>query len=110
MRHEDRYLKIQDGRYYYQRRVPDRTAGLDVRAPLICKSLRTNDLAVARIRRDIHERVDELYWSELILHGESAINLARANVVAAALLVKNRPIDDLLKALGVTSAPIGNEG
>lgn len=96
---KDRHLKERSGRFYYQRRVPIRVAGLDPRAPLICESLKTADKAVARIRRDAREQADELYWSDLLLGNGDALNkLALAKKTAEALGIRYRTMQEIVEA------------
>ena len=77
----DRFLqKRADGRYRYRRRVPDRFAAADPRR-WVRLSLRTADLATARMRRDAQERADDEYWASLI--AGTAAEAARARYEAA---------------------------
>jgi integrase len=64
----DRYLLTRQGIYYYWRRVPAVVAELDTRSrsPLVRMSLKTDDLAEARTKRDTLEAADNDYWSALI--------------------------------------------
>jgi hypothetical protein len=67
----DRHLVRREGIFYYWRRVPRAVARLDAHAvPLIRRSLRTDDLAEARVKRDAHEAADGEYWSALLLGAE----------------------------------------
>jgi hypothetical protein len=71
----DRYLVPRDGVYYYWRRVPTKLVDADARRPLIRQSLRTDDLAEARAKRDQLEAADSSLWTALISgeeEGESA--------------------------------------
>ena len=63
----DRYLIKRDQRYVYRRRVPKSVAALDDRAPFIQIALKTADIAVARMKRDLLEEADNLFWAELSL-------------------------------------------
>lgn len=63
----DRYLIRRDQRYVYRRRVPKSVAALDDRAPFIQIALKTADIAVARMKRDLLEEADNLFWAELSL-------------------------------------------
>ncbi|WP_342635441.1 DUF6538 domain-containing protein [Georhizobium profundi] len=60
----DRFLVQQSGIYYYWRRVPARFLPLDGRTAsgLIRASLKTDDLAEARAKRDALEAADQDYW------------------------------------------------
>lgn len=81
MRDEDRYLQRRGKRWHYVRRVP---TGLEAHysGVLVRRSLKTSDLAEARLRRDAHEEADEAYWSELRLGGLSASTAERRYNVA----------------------------
>ncbi|EKF20185.1 DUF6538 domain-containing protein [Nitratireductor pacificus] len=73
---QDRYLQLRDGWYYYKRNVPTAVLLLDERAPRIRVSLKTDDLAIARAKRNLLEAGDEALWASLVEGDES--NLARA--------------------------------
>lgn len=68
---DERYLKLRGKRWHYVRRVPVDLAHL-FPAGLIQRSLKTNDPAIARLRRDAHERADEAHWKELRLEGQAS--------------------------------------
>jgi len=71
MKKPDRYLVKLGGIYYYQRRVPKRFSHIDTRTkPRL--SLRTDNLDLARIRRDHLEEADEQMWSALALEALEA--------------------------------------
>lgn len=55
----DRFLQRRGDRWQYVRRVPGTITDLDPRAPLVRKSLKTHDLAAARMMRDALERADD---------------------------------------------------
>ncbi|MBN9053889.1 MAG: hypothetical protein J0H80_08990, partial [Rhizobiales bacterium] len=59
-----RYLKERKGNWHYVRRVPGHVSSFDDRG-LIQTSLKTRSLDVAKLRRDAHERADDLYWQGL---------------------------------------------
>jgi hypothetical protein len=63
----DRYLLPRRGIYYYWRRIPAVVAAMDSRSPLVRISLKTDDLAEARAKRDALEAADNDYWQALIL-------------------------------------------
>lgn len=63
----DRYLIKRDRRYVYRRRVPKSVSALDDCAPFIQIALKTADIAVARMKRDLLEEADNLFWAELSL-------------------------------------------
>ncbi|MET0943728.1 MAG: DUF6538 domain-containing protein, partial [Mesorhizobium sp.] len=63
----DRFLVLRNRTYHYKRRVPATVAKQDQRAPFVRLSLKTNDLALARIKRDELEDADDTYWSKLTL-------------------------------------------
>lgn len=67
----DRYLLKRGGKYHYKRRIPSEVILLDTRGVFVQQSLKTEDLAEARAKRDILERADDEFWSSLIL-GENA--------------------------------------
>ena len=56
----DRFLFLRSGNYYYRRRVPGNIAHLDERSPTIRTSLKTDDLALARSKRDLMEEADNI--------------------------------------------------
>lgn len=66
-RDQDRYLHTRDGNYHYRRKVPATVGKLDPRYPHVRISMKTDDLAIARAKRDAYEAADEAYWSSLIL-------------------------------------------
>jgi integrase len=63
----DRYLFQRQGNYHYKRRVPIAIAEFDERAPMIRQSLKTDDLAVARAKRDAMEAADDALWASFLL-------------------------------------------
>lgn len=63
----DRFLFLRSGKYYYRRRVPDNLAHRDERAPTIRVSLKTDDLALARAKRDLMEEADNILWASMVL-------------------------------------------
>ncbi|MHA6687331.1 tyrosine-type recombinase/integrase [Mesorhizobium sp. A556] len=78
----DRYLLPRQGIYYYWRRIPAVVAALDSRSPLVRMSLKTDDLAEARAKRDALEAADSDYWQALILDEDA--DQARLRYQAAA--------------------------
>ncbi|MFY7809549.1 MAG: DUF6538 domain-containing protein, partial [Fimbriimonadaceae bacterium] len=58
----DRFLQRRGDRWQYVRRVPASVAAQDQRAPVIRVSLKTHDLAVARVMRDALEQADHDLW------------------------------------------------
>ncbi len=78
----DRYLMPRAGIYYYWRRIPAVVAAMDARAPLVRMSLKTDDLAEARTKRDALEAADNDYWQSLLLDEDEA--QARLRYKAAA--------------------------
>lgn len=64
--HPDRFLARRRGAYHYKRRVPMVVAHLDRRAPIVRLSLKTDDLALARRKRDMLEAADNALWASLI--------------------------------------------
>lgn len=77
----DRHIVKRRGVYQYKRRVPAKVAALDPRSPHVRISLQTNDLAVARQRRDAYESADEAYWASLLVGADS--EKAKAEYMAA---------------------------
>lgn len=67
----DRYLSLRQGNYHYKRRVPVNIAHLDERAPHVRASLKTDDIAMARRKRDLLEAADDALWASLIVKGET---------------------------------------
>lgn len=110
----DRYLKPREGIWHYQRRVPKRLAHLDDRG-LIQKTLETDSLDEARLRRDAIETADEAYWSSLQASGSPggpvALELYKAAQARALSLgfayrtledlATVRPLDDLVQRIEV---------
>lgn len=62
-RNPDRYLSSRNGNFLYKRRVPLAFAARDQRAPVIRISLKTDDLAIARAKRDLMEAADDTLWA-----------------------------------------------
>jgi integrase len=77
----DRHLAERNGNYHYKRRVPVTIAHLDSRAPIVRMSLKTDDLALARRKRDLLEAADDELWASLMLDG--AMDPARRRYEAA---------------------------
>lgn len=63
----DRFLKKRAGGYYYYRRVPANLAEIDKRSPFVRITLRTDDLAMARSKRDLLEEADNLLWASMVM-------------------------------------------
>lgn len=63
----DRHLQKRNGNYFYKRRVPKEIAAFDSRGEHIRISLKTDDIAIARTKRDIYETADNEYWASLIM-------------------------------------------
>jgi len=77
----DRYLFQRKGNYHYKRRIPSSVAELDERAPVIRQSLKTDDLAIARAKRDALEAADDALWASILL--DQPQDPARARYQAA---------------------------
>lgn len=77
----DRYIASRAGNYLYKRRVPTPVTHLDKRAPTIRMSLKTDDLALARKKRDQLEAADDALWATMIVNG--ATDLAQRRYDAA---------------------------
>lgn len=65
----DRYLHKRQGNFHYKRRVPLSVAHLDDRAPHVRMSLKTDDRAMARKKRDLLADADDALWASLITKG-----------------------------------------
>jgi integrase len=63
----NRYLTLREGRYHYRRKVPLSVETLDRRWPIARVSLKTDDIAVARAKRDLMEEADDALWASMIL-------------------------------------------
>lgn len=90
----DRHLQKRNGNFFYKRRVPKEISALDDRGEHIRISLKTDDLAVARTKRDIYETADNEYWASLVLgfEGDKArLQYASAVKRAEALGFAYRP-------------------
>lgn len=108
----DRYLMPRGGIYYYWRRIPSPVARLDFRSRsgLVRISLKTDDLCMARRKRDVFEAADNDYWSALLVEegdeGEAALRRYRAAVRRAEALgfayrtsaeIASGPLEDLVR-------------
>ena len=94
----DRFLQRRGDRWQYVRRVPASVATQDKRAPVIRASLKTHDLAVARIMRDALEQADHDLWASMLCDEDetSALNRHKAAVRrASALGFAYRPAAEL---------------
>jgi len=79
----DRYLsKLFSENYFYKRRVPTSVANLDSRAPVIRIALKTDDLVLARRKRDMLEAADDALWASYI-EEDGATDPARRRYEAA---------------------------
>lgn len=65
----DRYIYWIAGNAQYRRRVPVDLAHLDSRSPTVRISLKTDDLALARRKRDQLEAADDALWASMIVDG-----------------------------------------
>ena len=63
----NRHLQQRNGNFFYKRRVPKEISALDARGEHIRISLKTDDIAVARTKRDIYEAADNEYWASLVM-------------------------------------------
>lgn len=77
----DRYIAWIDGNAQYKRHVPLNVAHADKRAPVIRKSMKTRDLAVARKKRDMLEAADDALWASIV--SDQPIDPARQRFEAA---------------------------
>lgn len=114
----DRHLIQRSGIYHYKRRVPQKVAHLDARAPHVRQSLKTDDLAFARAKRDLLEAADDALWASLLLElpGDPARQRYQAAVRRveamgfmfrpAAVLAASASIEDIVERLeAVERAP-----
>lgn len=62
----DRYLLCLKGNYTYRRRVPTEIRDVDERGHTVKVSLGTNDVARARVLRDMYEAADDELWASMI--------------------------------------------
>ena len=64
--YDDRYLVTIKKNYSYLRRIPAAVARLDPRTRFIKQSLKTRDIAVARLKRDLLEKADDEQWAAML--------------------------------------------
>ncbi|MBB3234385.1 DUF6538 domain-containing protein [Phyllobacterium endophyticum] len=69
----DRFLQQRLGNYYYKRRVPAEVADADDRAPHVRIALKTDDVTIARAKRDALEIADNEFWASLLSGSNAAI-------------------------------------
>jgi integrase len=69
---QDRFLVLRNDILYYWRRVPKALKEIDLRAPIVRHSLRTEDLARARAQRDVLEKADNELWAAMLLDGKGS--------------------------------------
>lgn len=97
----DRFLKRRGKRWHYVRRLPVDVAH-HYAGNIIQRSLKTDDLAEARVLRNAHEAADESYWQSLRLDGQTAEAAERryeaAVKKAEAMRYKYREVSDLIAA------------
>ncbi|MCB1477099.1 MAG: integrase [Rhodobiaceae bacterium] len=96
------------GIFRYKRRVPTNIAHRDARSPHVRVSLKTDDVAIARAKRDLLEAADDALWASLMLDEPSDPAMARYHAAmrrvealgftyrSAHNLALNASIDDLL--------------
>ena len=107
MRDRDRYLKQRGNRFHYVRRVPIHVGKVDERGT-IRVALKTDNIAIARKKRDQLEEADDLFWSSLIIGDkEAALKRYQAAVERATLngftylpaseLAEQVPVSELLE-------------
>ena len=94
----DRYLTLKGQRYHYKRRVPTSLHAMLGGDTHVRKSLKTDDLAIARVKRDELEEADDRLWEALALgkptEGAKAAYEA-AVATALALRFAYRPAADV---------------
>lgn len=61
----DRFIAERNGNYSYKRRVPIHVAHLDGRSPHVRMTLKTDDITVARKKRDMLEAADDALWASM---------------------------------------------
>lgn len=100
--------------------MPATVVTRDPRAPFVRTSLKTDDLALARLKRDALELADDDYWAALILGAsgeglrkrhDAAVQRAEAMGFAyrtGSELLTGSPTDDLLRRLEALSGPGGS--
>lgn len=94
----DRFLQRRGDRWQYVRRVPESVASQDRRAPIIRMSLKTHDLAVARVMRDALEQADHDLWASMLCDEDEPAAIKRYKAAvrrAAALNFAYRPAAEL---------------
>lgn len=108
MRNLDQYLQLRANRWHYVRRVPKEYSDIDKRG-VIRKSLGTESLELARMKRDELAKADEVYWRDLsakmTMHGTEDPNsldvfkkYERARAIAMAHGFSYKKIDLLREA------------
>lgn len=65
-KHAKRHMHLRGGIWHYKRRVPSSIAEADQRAPVVRISLKTGDLGVAMLKRDMLEAADDELWGALL--------------------------------------------
>lgn len=94
----DRFIVERGGTFHYKRRVPADIADLDDRAPHVRLSLKTKDLAVARIKRDAFEAADDALWASLLTGDPAELAMKRYETAvsrAEAMGFSYRPVSQL---------------
>jgi integrase len=98
---QDRFLVLRSGVLYYWRRVPKALKAIDTRAPIVRHSLKTDDLAKARVQRDILEKADNELWAVMLLDGKESPQALEtyksAKLLSEALGFTYRPADELAR-------------
>jgi len=95
---QNRFLSERGGVFYYCRRVPAAVSDTDERAPFVRQSLKTDDLARARAKRDILEKADNELWASMLAGEDSTMIRARfeaARLRAESLGFSYRPAEEL---------------
>ena len=103
----DRYIKNRNGKLHYVRRVPKYARPFDDRDRIEI-TLKTSDIKIARIRRDVLQEADDRMWAGLAEGQRRDTALARYKAaqlraqalgftyVASAKIVESAPDDELL--------------
>ncbi len=110
MRELNRYLQQRGKHWHYARRIPAHYSDLDTRI-YIRKSLNTESIEVARVRRDALIEAEDLYWASLsgrtneerITGRKAQLAMKRFEAAKRQAMAKGflyMPMDDLLQSDG----------
>ena len=82
--------------WHYKRKVPANVVDLDDRAPVVRLSLKTDDLAEARRKRDALELADNELWASFLVGSDAEVAVRRHKAAvrrAEAMGFGYRPIE-----------------